>query len=127
MEKIVSTITLKLYFNQSHRPLNALKTFYIDETVSCYKCSLPLCKLADNSRQSIDEAMAKFKGRSSLKQYFPQRPIKREIKICIRSDTLTGYAYDLDIYCEKKTICNELALEERVMIKFCHCFTTVNL
>jgi len=27
--------------------------------------------------QSIDESMIKFKGRSSMKQYIPQKPIKR--------------------------------------------------
>ena len=29
---------------------------------------------------SIDEAMIAFKGRSSLKQYIPQKPVKRGIK-----------------------------------------------
>ncbi|GBM15863.1 Chimeric ERCC6-PGBD3 protein [Araneus ventricosus] len=31
--------------------------------------------------QSIDESMVKFKGRSSLKQYMPKKPIKRGYKI----------------------------------------------
>ena len=40
---------------------------------------------------SIDEAMIPFKGRSSLKQYLPLKPIKRGIKIWMRADANTGY------------------------------------
>ena len=29
---------------------------------------------------SIDEAMIRFKGRSTIKQYLPMKPIKRELK-----------------------------------------------
>ena len=35
---------------------------------------------------SIDEAMIKFKGRSSLKQYVSLKPIKRGIKAWVRAD-----------------------------------------
>ena len=35
---------------------------------------------------SIDEAMIKFKGRSSLKQYVPLKPVKRGIKAWVRAD-----------------------------------------
>ena len=31
---------------------------------------------------SVDEAMVKYKGRSSIKQYMPKKPIKRGFKIC---------------------------------------------
>ena len=34
--------------------------------------------------QSIDESMVKFKGRSTMKQYMPQKPIKREYKVWVR-------------------------------------------
>ena len=30
---------------------------------------------------AVDEAMIKFTGRSSLKQYMPMKPIKRGIKV----------------------------------------------
>ena len=36
--------------------------------------------------QSIDESMIKFKGRCSIKQYFPLQPIKRGYKIWVRAD-----------------------------------------
>ncbi|GFV68836.1 piggyBac transposable element-derived protein 4 [Trichonephila clavipes] len=32
-------------------------------------------------KQSIEESMIKFKGRSSLKQYIPKKPIKRGYKV----------------------------------------------
>ena len=84
--------------------------------------------------------MAKFKGRSTLKQYLPLKPIKRGIKIWVRSDSLTGYAYDLNIYCGKEAVQDEMTLGERVVTKLCSSikakdvtlyfdrfFTTVNL
>ena len=36
--------------------------------------------------QSIDESMVKFKGRCTMKQYLPQKPIKRGYKVWVRSD-----------------------------------------
>ena len=47
---------------------------------------------------SIDEAMVKFKGRSTLKQYMPKRPIKRGFKVWVRADSHNGYISDLDVY-----------------------------
>ena len=35
---------------------------------------------------SVDEAMIKFQGRSSLKQYMPMKPIKRGIKVWTLAD-----------------------------------------
>lgn len=35
---------------------------------------------------TIDESMVKFKGRSTLKQYMPQKPIKRGYKIWMLND-----------------------------------------
>ena len=40
---------------------------------------------------SVDEAMIRFKGRSSLKQFMPMKPIKRGIKVCVRADSHNGY------------------------------------
>ena len=40
---------------------------------------------------SIDEAMIAFKGRSSMKQYIPKKPIKRGFKAWVRADAVTGY------------------------------------
>ncbi|GFU28635.1 piggyBac transposable element-derived protein 4 [Nephila pilipes] len=58
----------KLYFAEPEKPENASKTYYIDEVVSCLKQTFKKCR-SESSYQSIDESMAKFKGRSSLKQY----------------------------------------------------------
>ncbi|CAK1584280.1 unnamed protein product [Parnassius mnemosyne] len=55
----------------------------------------------NSSKQSIDECMVKFKGRSSLKQYMPKKPIKRGFKIWARCDSVTGYLYQFEIYTGK--------------------------
>ncbi|CAH2094173.1 unnamed protein product [Euphydryas editha] len=52
--------------------------------------------------QSIDEAMVKFKGVSSLKQYMPMKPVKRGYKIWIRADSATGYVFEFDVYTGKR-------------------------
>lgn len=44
--------------------------------------------------------MIKFKGRSSMKQYMPQKPVKREFKNWIRSDE-SGYVCQFQIYTGK--------------------------
>ena len=41
---------------------------------------------------AVDEAMIKFQGRSSLKQYMPQKPIKRGIKVGVLGDSSNGYS-----------------------------------
>lgn len=50
--------------------------------------------------QSVDESMVKFKGRSNLKQYLPNKPIKRGFKIWVRADQY-GYVSDFEIYTGK--------------------------
>lgn len=47
---------------------------------------------------SIDEAMIRFKGRSTLKHYLPLKPIKRGIKVRVLADSKTGYVSTLDVY-----------------------------
>ena len=39
---------------------------------------------------SIDEAMTKFKGRCTMKQYMPKKPIKRGFKVWVRADAHNG-------------------------------------
>ena len=55
-----------------------------------------------NRENAIDEAMIKFKGRSSLKQYLPLKPIKRGFKVWMRADSINGYICDLDVYTGKE-------------------------
>ena len=50
---------------------------------------------------SIDEAMVPFKGRSSMKQYMPMKPVKRGFKVWMLADAHTGYVTHLDVYTGK--------------------------
>lgn len=50
---------------------------------------------------SVDESMIRFKGRSSLKQYNPMKPIKRGYKMWCLADN-SGYVFKFDIYTGKK-------------------------
>ena len=51
---------------------------------------------------SIDEAMVPYKGRSSLKQYMPKKPVKRGIKVWMRAEALNGYVSAFEVYTGKK-------------------------
>ncbi len=50
---------------------------------------------------AIDDAMVKFKGRSTLKQYMPNKPIKRGFKVWVRADSRIGYISDFSVYTGK--------------------------
>ena len=52
--------------------------------------------------QSIDEAMVAFKGRSSMKQYLPKKPVKRGFKIWVHADSHNGYVCEFECYTGKK-------------------------
>jgi hypothetical protein len=43
-----------------------------------------------SSAFAVDECMVKFKGRSSLKQYMPLKPIKHGYKVWCLADSKTG-------------------------------------
>ena len=51
---------------------------------------------------SIDEAMIPFKGRLSLKQYMPLKPVKRGIKVWECADSSNGFVCDLEVYTGKQ-------------------------
>ena len=89
--------------------------------------------------QAIDESMIKFKGRSTIKQYMPMKPIKRGYKVWVRSDEY-GYICEFQIYTGKIKNKTECMLGERVVkdlsrglihkhyrLCFDNFFTTVNL
>ena len=67
-------ISLKLYFSSPKKTAEYCKTYYIDNVVQRLKGK-------NSSFKSIDESMTKFKGRSTLKQYMPLKPVKRGIKL----------------------------------------------
>ena len=64
---------------------------------------------------SIDEAMIPFKGRSTLKQYLPMKPIKRGIKVWTRADAENGYVAQFQVYVGKVRGNSEQNLGERVV------------
>lgn len=69
--------------------------------------------------QSIDEAMILFKGRSSIKQYNPMKPIKRGYKLWCRAET-KGYINQFDVYQGKAgntaAASNDIGLGGRVVM-----------
>ena len=64
---------------------------------------------------AVDEAMIKFQGRSSLKQYLPKKPIKRGIKVWVLADSSNGYFSRLEVYTGKKGDRVEEGLGARVV------------
>lgn len=65
---------------------------------------------------SIDESMIAFKGRSSMKQYIPMKPIKRGFKVWVCSCAVTGYMMSLEVYTGKASDgSTTLNLGERVV------------
>lgn len=65
--------------------------------------------------QSIDESMIKFKGRSSIRQYMPNKPIKRGYKVWVRAG-INGFIHEFQIYTGKIADITERSLGERVVI-----------
>lgn len=59
--------------------------------------------------------MIRFKGQSFLKQYMPQKPIKRRYKVWVRADQ-TGYMCEFQIYTGKVGDSTEKDLGARVVI-----------
>ena len=88
---------------------------------------------------AIHEAMVPYKGHSSLKQYMPNKPVKRGLKVWMRSDSNNGYVPQFQVYVGK-VASSETGLGARVVkdltrsltnkhhIVFCdNFFTSVNL
>lgn len=50
--------------------------------------------------QAVDVTMIKFKARSSLKQYMPDKPIKHMYKIWVRADE-SSYVCEFQVYTGK--------------------------
>lgn len=111
-------ISSKLYFNHPVKPKEADGTYYLNKLVEVLKYTFQRAR-ADATFQSIDETMVKFKGRWAGKQYMPAKKIKRGAKIWSRSDAMTGYCYDFNIYKGKEEASTEGTLGERVVVKLC--------
>ena len=67
-----------------------------------------------NRDLAVDEAMIKFQGRSSLKQYMPMKPIKRGIKVWVLGDSRNGYFSRFQVYSGKENT-TESGLGARVV------------
>ncbi|CAH1957168.1 unnamed protein product [Acanthoscelides obtectus] len=95
-----------------------------------------------SSYLAVDESMIAFKGRSSIKQYMPMKPVKRGYKVWCLADSATGYICKFDIYTGKTSDSEKqnYGLGERVvinltsslknkdcMVAFDNFFTSVNL
>ena len=65
---------------------------------------------------SIDEAMIPFKGRSSMKQYMPKKPVKRGFKIWMRADATNGYISEFYVYPGKEGGNIEVNLGDKVVM-----------
>ena len=64
---------------------------------------------------AVDEAMIKFQGRSSLKQYMPLKPTKRGIKVWVLADSQNGYFWKFEVYTGKDGETVEKGLPARVV------------
>ena len=47
---------------------------------------------------SVDETMVNNKSRFVFKQHMPMKPTKWGVKVLILAETLTGYAYHIQVY-----------------------------
>ena len=68
-----------------------------------------------NREVTVDEAMIKFQGRSSLKQYMPLKPTKRGIMVWVLADSHNGYFSRFEVYTGKKGSTAENNLGTRVV------------
>ena len=67
--------------------------------------------------QAIDEAMVAFKGRSSMKQYVPLKPVKRGFKVWVRADSHNGYVCEFECYTGRKGEKSEAGLGGNVVTR----------
>ena len=67
--------------------------------------------------QAIDEAMVAFKGRSSMKQYLPMKPVKHGVKVWVRADSHNGYVCEFECYTGKKGNTTEVGLGGSVVTR----------
>ena len=74
--------------------------------------------LQPEAHQSIGERMCKFKGKSIMRQYMKNKPIKWDFKFWFRCGAMSGYLHEFDMYLGKKGN-TEFGLGESVVLSFC--------
>ena len=97
-------------------------------------CLFKVCKLTDMANEtflakykpareiSIDEAMVLFKGRRSLREYIPIKPIKCGMKVRRAAEADTGYLLQFDVYCGKRQDGTQRGLGHDVVMKLARPF-----
>ena len=60
--------------------------------------------------QAVDEAMIDFKGRSSMKQYLPMKPVKHGFKVWVCADSHNSYICQFQCYTGQKGDTAEVGL-----------------
>lgn len=103
----------KLYFNHPQKPADAEKSYYTAELINCLVYTFNRYR-SEGTYQSIDEFMVAFKGRSSMKQFVPNKPVKRGMKGFSRACATTGYVYDCFVYQGRETDTESCTLGEWV-------------
>lgn len=93
---------------------------YLNKISQTYKTSYKPCRI-----QSIDESMIRFKGRSAIKQYMPDKPIRRGYKVWTRADA-NGYICQFQIYEGKRNNVTEKNLGHRVVTELTQDLTGKN-
>ena len=85
--------------------------------------------LSNSPFKSVDEHIYKFKGRSSMKQYIKNKPIKWGFKYWYRCCSERGYIYQLELYQGQKEkrelnlgLCVVLVLCQVLKDTYCHVF-----
>ena len=79
------------------------------------------------AHQSIEEHMCKFKGKSIMRQYMKNKPIRWGFKFWFRCGAKSDYLYEFDRYLGRKGNA-EFGLGESVILSLCqklkdtHCF-----
>ena len=81
----VDNSTLPARGHPSYSRLQKVAPVVKEVNEACRRLYYPHCQV------SVDEAMIAFKGRSSMKQFVPKKPIKRGFKIWVLADALNGY------------------------------------
>ena len=71
----------------------------------------------NTSCQSIDEHMCKFKGKSGMKQFIKNKPIRWGFKLWFRCASADGYLYELDIYLGKQVRTSGFGVGESVVLQ----------
>ena len=77
------------------------------------------------SHQSIDEHMCKFKGKSLMRQYMKNKPIKGGFKFWFCCGSKSGYLYEFDMYLGKKGN-TEFGHGESVVLSLCKSLKDTN-